>query len=88
MAQKPPRADSGYGPALKAEYTADNKKRFLSQIAIFVLLDGDNERKSAPSIIDFIRQKEKAATLLGFLTVYHAQVLSSKASERIHQTQW
>jgi hypothetical protein len=38
---------------------------------------GDNERKSAPSIINFYLQKEKAATLLVFLTVYHAQVLSS-----------
>jgi hypothetical protein len=43
---------------------------------------------AAPSIMDFFLQKEKAAMLLGFPTVYHAQVVPSKASKRIHQKRW
>jgi hypothetical protein len=38
----------------------------------------DKLRKSAPSIINFLLQQEKAAGLLVFLTVYHAPARYSK----------
>jgi len=50
-----------------------------------ILSSGDNESKSAPSIIEFFLQKEKAAWLFVFLTVYHAQAISASASGWIHQ---